>query len=234
VDDVCRPIFGISRPTVRPGPRSATKALTPRDPGPSVRANSMNSSAKPPLVIHCLLPRARYVPSSWRSATVRRAAVSDPMSGSVSAYDPKRRPAARSGSQRSCCSRVPNFMIGTVASPFWAATAAEVPASAAASSSTMSAREVASRPAPPRSSGTVTPRKPRSPMRDSTSSGTWWRAFQSAACGAISSRAKSRARACTARWESVSSGAITLSASQHSSRIVALAMPPPSHIACRP
>src|SRR5262249_36865777 len=47
------------------------------------------------------------------------------------------------------------------------------------------------------------PSRPSSPMRRSTSTGTWCLAFHSAAWGAISSRANSRASACTSRWVSL-------------------------------
>ena len=85
MDDVWRPIFGISLLTVSPGADSLTKALTPRAPGPPVRAKMTKRSAKPPLVIQCLDPEIDQPPPSARSARVRRDAVSDPASGSVSA-----------------------------------------------------------------------------------------------------------------------------------------------------
>ena len=50
------PSSGSRGPPSKPGPGSATKALTPFGPGPPVRANRMNRLAKPPLVIHCLAP----------------------------------------------------------------------------------------------------------------------------------------------------------------------------------
>ena len=61
-----------------------TKALTPRAPSPPVRANTMNTSAIDPLLIHCFDP-VMSQPSPDAVARVRSAAVSDPASGSVSA-----------------------------------------------------------------------------------------------------------------------------------------------------
>ena len=85
VEEVWRPSFGISRPTVKPSPGPTRKHETPLGPSPPVRAKRMKTSAMPPLVIHCLLPLTDQPPPSRGRAAVRSAPASEPWSGSVSA-----------------------------------------------------------------------------------------------------------------------------------------------------
>lgn len=82
-------------------------ALIPWEPGPSVRANTMNRLAYPPAEIHILRPLITYEPSASRRPCVFKPATSDPASGSVNAYEPNRSPDAIRGSQVRFCSSVP-------------------------------------------------------------------------------------------------------------------------------
>ena len=63
-----------------------------------------------------------------------------------------------------------------------------------------------SSPAPPCSSGTVTPSTPSSASARRASIGTWCSLSHAAVCGATSRRQNSRTSACTSRWASLNSG----------------------------
>ena len=170
VEDELRPSFSSSRVTSTSLP-STRNALTPRVPAvdASVRAKTRNVPAWLPFVIHCFEPLSLQ-PSPSATAVERSAPASDPESGSVSAKAPMTRPAARSGTNRRCCSSVPNARIGSVAALVWTATVTPTPASARESSSSTRMYEMKSAPAPPSSSGTQTPISPSSPSFANTCS----------------------------------------------------------------
>ncbi len=88
----------------------------------------MKKSAKPPLVIHVLVPSMRQ-PSPLAVARARMAAVSEPASGSVSAYAPSSSPVASRGRYFAFCSSLPNRSSGAAQSPACTATATDRPAS---------------------------------------------------------------------------------------------------------
>ena len=72
-----------SGPIERPGvPRSTRNA---ENCSPSTFAYTVNRSAKPALVMNCLLPSSLHEPSGWRVARVRIPWASEPAPGSVSA-----------------------------------------------------------------------------------------------------------------------------------------------------
>ena len=83
----------------------------------------------PEFVMNCLLPVISQQPSS-RSARVCVAPASEPAWGSVSPNDHRRRPASRSGSQRSFCSRVPKSWMSAAPSETAASSVMPTPASA--------------------------------------------------------------------------------------------------------
>ena len=86
VDEPCNPILCSSLPLVTPpNARSTMNALKC---SPSTFAKTMNTSAKPPLVIHIFSPFKTKPPSAWRVARVLAPSASDPDPGSLSAYAP--------------------------------------------------------------------------------------------------------------------------------------------------
>ena len=100
----------LSRPFSTRGTTRRDRPSRPFDPG-SVRASTTETSPHP-LVMNCLRPVIRQCPSSG-TAVVETLPTSDPASGSVMATEPEISPAARRGTQRSACSRVPKRVIGT-------------------------------------------------------------------------------------------------------------------------
>ena len=88
---------------VKPGVPRGTR--NPRTPSP-VRAQTVATSARLPLVIHILAPFRIQSPPS-RTAWVRMLPGSDPASGSVSPKQPTARPDASRGSHSSFCSGEP-------------------------------------------------------------------------------------------------------------------------------
>jgi hypothetical protein len=104
------PIFSSWRPTESPGvPPSTRKAVMPRLPAPmSVRAQTMITPARSPLVIHCLEPFSTQRPPR-RSARVLIELGSLPACGSERPNEPASHSAEASrGRQRAFCSGVPN------------------------------------------------------------------------------------------------------------------------------
>ena len=73
----------------------------------AVRAKTTNSPAVVALVMNCFEPSITH-PSPSGVAVVRRPAGFEPAPGSVSANEATTSPEAIPGSQRSCCSSVPN------------------------------------------------------------------------------------------------------------------------------
>ena len=124
------------RPGVRPGaPRSTMKAEMPWAPfAASVTAMTTNVSARVACVVKVLEPFRRHPPST-RRALVRRLPASLPAPDSVRAQAPRRRPAARGGSQRVRWAPVPNRWTWADESPLWAATERAMEGSTRASSS---------------------------------------------------------------------------------------------------
>jgi hypothetical protein len=103
------PIFSSCRPTESPGlPPSTRKAVMPRLPAPmSVRAQTMITPARSPLVIHCFVPFSTQR-SPRRSARVVMELGSLPAWGSERPNAPaSHSPDARRGMQRAFCSGVP-------------------------------------------------------------------------------------------------------------------------------
>ena len=168
----------------------------------SVRANRRKVEAWLPFVHHCFVPLIRQ-PSPSGDAVVRSEPASEPEPGSVSANAPIASPRASGGTNRSRCSSVPNATIGRVAALVCTATVTPTPASARESSSSTRTYETKSAPAPPSSSGTQTPIRPSSPSFAKSSRGKRCSRSQSAACGAISVSATSRASAWISRCSSV-------------------------------
>ena len=112
-------------------------------------------------VIQALLPRITHS-SPWRTAVASTLpARSEPPPGSVRARAASPfSPVAREGSQRSCCTLVPNNSMGVQPRPLCAAADRAVPPHAHPSSSIARAALMGSTPAPPRSSGMFSPSRP--------------------------------------------------------------------------
>ena len=147
--------------------------------------------------------------SSWR-ARVRVPPASLPASGSVSPNPPSARPAQRSGSQRSCCSGVPNLWIGLAPRPTPASSVMASDWSALAISSIATHRPVRS-PPPPYGSGKGIPNRPSSPIFSTVSTGNVWSRSHASACGSISAATKSRTTPRSASCSSLSSGCTSVS-----------------------
>ena len=100
---------------------------------PSVRAQTIATSAIEPFVIHIFAPlRIQSEPS--RFAVVRIEPGSEPASGSVSPKQPIFSPACIGGSQRCFCSSEPHFQIAYIESDPCTETRLRMPASPASSS----------------------------------------------------------------------------------------------------
>ena len=113
-------------------PGVSVGTMNPRIPS-SVPAQTIETSATDPLVIHILRPlRIQSDPS--RRARVVIDAGSDPASGSVSPKQPSSSPAAMPGNHCCFCSSEPNFQIANIASEPCTDTIDRIPESAASSS----------------------------------------------------------------------------------------------------
>ena len=195
MDEELSPSFSSSRVTCTCSAPS-TKAEIPRAPGVpgSVRAKSSRVSEKLAFVIHCFWPEITHSSAS-RVAAQRRFDASEPTSGSERAKAPMVSPLASRGTNRDFCSSVPQARIGSVVALVCTATVTPTPASARDSCSSTRMYERKSAPAPPYSSGTQTPINPTCASLAKTSCGKRCSRSQSAACGAISASATSRASA---------------------------------------
>ena len=127
----------------------------------SVRAKKRKVPAFSAVEMNCFAPEIRQPPSSG-VAGVRIAPASEPASDSVSANAPISSPCASGGTKRARCSSVPKCRSGSVTALVWTATVTPTPASPRESSSSTSTYATKSAPAPPYSSGTHTPIRPRS------------------------------------------------------------------------
>jgi hypothetical protein len=151
----------------------------------------------PEFVMNALAPSITHDPPAPESDASSRARVrvdpaSEPPSGSVSPNAASARPATSSGSHRCFCSSVPNRRIGLIPNPTPADSVMPRDWSARPISSTATHRLVKSPPAPPYSSGTTRPNRPRSPITGISSTGKRCCSSQAAAFGATSDSAKSR------------------------------------------
>ena len=141
-------------------------------------------------------------PPSTRSARVRMAATSEPVSGSVIASAAIFSPRIAGASQRACWASVPNVASGGVAIPMCAPTPAASPpdpARASSSHSTASATQSASGPY-------FSPSQPRSASWPNTVFGNDRAASHSGACGRSSPSTNARISARSASWRSVNGG----------------------------
>ena len=100
------PILFSSAPTEKPGvPRSTMNA---ENFSPSTFANTMYTSANPPLVIHIFCPlRIQFLPSGESTARVRAASESEPACGSERQYAESNSPVAIFGRYFFFCASVP-------------------------------------------------------------------------------------------------------------------------------
>ena len=118
VSEACQPILRYGGCTSKPGVPAGT-TIVEISPGP-VSAVTVTSDVigVPEFVMNDFSPSITHCPAvSSSRALVRVPPASLPASGSVSPKPPSVRPAHRSGSQRSCCSGVPNLWIGLAPSP---------------------------------------------------------------------------------------------------------------------
>src|SRR5579859_3821617 len=115
----------------------------------------------PEFVINALEPFITQLPSQY-SAVVWVAPASEPAFGSVRPNDQRRSPAANCGTKVFFWSSLPNIKNGIVPREVWAAIVIPTEASPRPISSTATAYERVSEPAPPYSSGTGNPINPSS------------------------------------------------------------------------
>ena len=131
-------------------------------------ANTRYRSASGALEIQIFVPVSRYAVGAsagpTASARVRIAAASLPAWGSVRAKAPRASPASIGGSQRSCCSGVPQVTTGSC-DRMWTDRETAVAMSAAPSSSMTSVQPRYEKPAPPTDSGNGAAVRPSSPIR---------------------------------------------------------------------
>ena len=121
VSDAFQPSLCSGSEIEYPGvPFSTTTFETSSSPVRAVIVTPQLSSV-PAFVMNIFEPLTTHAPSR-SSAVVRVAPASEPASGSVSPKAARRRPEARSGSQRSLCSSEPNRNTGIVPSDVCAAT----------------------------------------------------------------------------------------------------------------
>ena len=135
--------------------------LVGSSPVASVRAKTVNTSANPALVIHCLVPlRMKPLPSAVGTAVLWMLPASLPAPGSVRAKAANSRPAASGGSTRRFCSSVPNSRMAFMPIDWWAPTVTATALECDATSSSTRQYAVTLMPLPPYSSGTTMPRTP--------------------------------------------------------------------------
>src|SRR5215813_7771104 len=106
-----------------------------------------------PVVMNCLTPLTIHSPPA-SSARVRIAAASEPACGSLRQKQPRSSPRASCGSHQLFWLSLPKLRIGPHTTEFWTLTIVAHDASPAAISSSTSASETWSSPAPPQRSGT--------------------------------------------------------------------------------
>src|SRR5215470_5901272 len=157
----------------------------------SVTAKTIATSAFFPVVMNCLTPLTIHsLPAS--SARVRIAAASEPACGSLRQKQPRSSPRASCGSHQLFWFSLPKLRIGPHTTEFWTLTIVAHDASPAAISSSMSASETWSSPAPPQRSGTQTPKRPSGPISFNASRGKAAVRSHSAARGVSRARANRR------------------------------------------
>ena len=168
VSDARQPSFFIGAEIAYPAvPFSTTMFETSSSPVRAVIVTPHVMSV-PAFVMKSFEPFTTQEPSR-ALAVVRVAPASEPAPGSVKPKAASRRPDARSGSQRSRCSSVPYIRIGIVPSEMCAPTVIATDESTRVSSSTASAYETVSAPAPPYSSGIGIPMRPSSAISETRS-----------------------------------------------------------------
>ncbi len=115
MSEVCQPTLSYDGPTSSPGVPAGTmmldSSLRTSPSGPTVSPVTAVIVTRlvmgvPELVMNCLDPSITHSSPSSR-AVVRVPPASDPAPASVSPNAASARPASRSGSHRSCCSREP-------------------------------------------------------------------------------------------------------------------------------
>src|SRR5262245_11043701 len=157
----------------------------------SVTAKTIATSAFFPVVMNCLTPLTIHsLPAS--SARVRIAAASEPACGSLRQKQPRSAPRASCGSHQLFWLSLPKLRIGPHTTEFWTLTIVAHDASPAAISSSTSASETWSSPAPPQRSGTQTPKRPSGPISFNASRGNAAVRSHSAARGVSRARANRR------------------------------------------
>eukprot|EP01137_Pigoraptor_chileana_P030674 Opistho-2@17497 len=163
------PILSSGLPLVSPpNARSTMKAVTLSFLSPVtgsttiVRANTVNISAMPPLLIQILLPlRRKCLPSADRVARVRMDPASDPLDGSVSAKAATCSPDASLGRYFCFCASLPNIRI-PLRPILWCAIRVTARLPSCEMTSTTRAYAVFDRPRPPYSWGIWRPKSPSS------------------------------------------------------------------------
>src|SRR5204862_192707 len=111
VDDPCSPILCSSLPLVTPlNARSTMNAVKC---SPSTLPKTMNTSAKPPFVIHIFSPLSTKLPSACLAARVFAPSASDPDPDSLRQYAPTSSPVISFGRYFCFCSSVPKSISGS-------------------------------------------------------------------------------------------------------------------------
>ena len=205
MSEACHPILRYGGCTSNPAVPAGT-TIVEISPGP-VRAVmvTIDVIGVPELVMNDFSPSITHSPPPSSVARVRVPPASLPASGSVSPKPPSARPAHRSGSQRSCCSGVPNLWIGLAPRPTPASSVIASDWSTRASSSMATHSPVQVAAAAVRL-GERDAEQPQLPHRWTVSTGNVWSRSHASACGSISASANSRTTARSASCSSVSSG----------------------------
>ena len=112
VDEPCRPSLCSSFPLDTPANARSTMKAVKRS--PSTFANTMNRSAKPPLVIHIFSPASTKLPSACSVARVLALSASEPEPDSLSAYAPTSSPVSSFGRYFCFCASVPKSTSGRI------------------------------------------------------------------------------------------------------------------------
>src|SRR5712692_2917664 len=188
------PSLSSTRPIESPGfPRSTMNALIPRFPFVASVIAWITKVPATGAFVHRFFVPLRTQPSFDRFAVVSIAEASEPLFGSVSAQAPSLRPLARSGTYLRRWSSFPAIQTVPVHRELWAAMMSAWDPQTRATSSTVIARAIESRPAPSYSSGIVIPRNPRPAIFAIVAFGNSPVLSTCAATGRISFSAKSRA-----------------------------------------